>query len=662
MPPFNYYRRFYRYRPRYYRRTRFRTWRSRQAIRRRHRRRRWVRKRRFLKLKKRKLKKIRLSQWQPDSIRKCHIKGQLCLLTCGINRINNNFTLTSESYVPIGEPGGGGWSIMQITLRALFDEYQHYRNWWTSSNCGLPLVKYMGCRIKFYNSNDCDYIVTVQRTGPFEVDRDTYLNTQPSRHMMNRKSFIIPKLNPNKKRKPYIKKYYRPPALLQNKWYFSQDILNTPLILFTVSSCSLDQMYGPNDQISTNITFTSLNTTLFQNPHWELDDNIPYYPKVTGTIKTGLYTFGNGENPDTQNNWKKLIPLYQTQLWKKEIEPHGNDYTQSWQQFMQQNKWANPFSYTAHEETNDIQIFYGKAPDETTYNKKPNIQQATGIYQECRYNPFKDKGTGNIFYLKSTKESQGSFLSLPTDNRIVLKDFPIWLATWGWISWLQKSKPVHHIEEDYQFVIQSPYIYPPQPCYVPLDKYFTHNDGKNLTETDKAHWHPKLEMQLETLSKFAETGPAATKINKQKQIQIHAFYDFYFKWGGCPAPMENICDPADQEKFPNPNNILKELTLENPETPKEHYIYKFDERDGLLTNAASKRLKKDIEPTKYFTEFGSKDPLLQIEAPQQTQTETTQEESQEEIKEQLQLLKQQRDHLRHRINRLTKNRKLFPIL
>lgn len=200
------------------------------------------------------------------------------------------------------------------------------------------------------------------------------------------------------------------------------------------------------------------------------------------------------------------------------------------------------------------------------------------------------------------------------------------------------------------------------PCYVPLDKYFTHNDGKNLTETDKAHWHPKLEMQLETLAKFAETGPAATKINKQKQIQIHAFYDFYFKWGGCPAPMENICDPAEQEKFPNPNNILKELALQNPETPKEYYIYKFDERDGLLTDTAAKRLKKDIESPKYFTEFGAKDPLLQIDPPQKTQTETTQEESEEEIKEQLQLLKQQRDQLRHRINRLTKNRKLFPIL
>uniref|UniRef100_A0AAU8H6A5 Capsid protein n=1 Tax=Betatorquevirus homini1 TaxID=3048395 RepID=A0AAU8H6A5_9VIRU len=661
MPPFTYRRYWNFYRPRYYRRRWHQRRRPRKTLRRRFWRRRWVRRRRFIKYRKRKLKKIKLCQWQPDNIRKCHIKGQICLLTCGINRINNNFTLTAESFVPVGEPGGGGWSIMQITLRALFDEYQHYRNWWTTTNCGFPLVRYCGCRIKFYNSNDTDYIVTVQRTGPFEVTRDSYLNTQPSRHIMNKNSFVVPKLNPNKKRKPYIKKRYRPPALLQNKWYFAQDMLNTPLILFTISSASFDQMYAPNDQISTNITFNSLNTDLFQNPLWETDNNEPYYPKVTGTInEIGLYTFGNGDNINNQTNWKKLIPLYDTQHYKQPQHNNSTDYTNSYQQFIEHNKWGNPFSYSAHHEIQDIRIFYGKPPTNQTYNNPPSLSTITGLYQQCRYNPFKDKAIGNKVYIKSTKTQQGSFLSLPTDSRLLITDFPLWLIMWGWISWLEKSKPVHHLQEDYQLVFQSPYIYPPMKCYVPLDNYFTHSDGKELTETDKNHWHPKLEFQLETLSKFAETGPAAPKINKQKQLQIHAFYDFYFKWGGCPAPMETICDPAEQEKFPNPNNILQELAIENPETPKEHYIYRFDERDGLLTNTATKRLKKDTEPTKYFTEFGAKDPLLQIFPPTKTPEETTPEESEEEIKEQLQLLKQHRDHLRDRINRLTKRQKLFP--
>ena len=299
---------------------------------------------------------------------------------------------------------------------------------------------------------------------------------------------------------------------------------------------------------------------------------------------------------------------------------------------------------------------------ETKDFNKPNILPITGIFQECRYNPFKDKGTGNKVYIKSTNTSQGSFTSLPTDNRLLITDFPLWLVFWGWISWLEKSKPVHHLQEDYQLVFQSPYIYPPMKAYVPLDKYFTHHPGTNLTETDKQHWHPKLEFQTETLNKFAETGPAAPKINKQKQIQIHAFYDFYFKWGGCPAPMETICDPAEQEKFPNPNNILQDITIEDPETPKEHYIYKFDERHGLLTTTAAKRLKTDSEITKYFTEYGTKDPILQVFPPQnQTQEKETKKKSQEELLQQLQLLRDHQHSLRERINRLTKRQKLFPM-
>ena len=547
---------------------------------------------------------------------------------------------------------------MQLTLRALYDEYLHYRNWWTTSNCGLPLVRYMGCRFKFYQSNDCDYIVTPQHTGPFEVTRDSYLNTQPSRHMMNHLSFIVPKLNPNKRKRPYIKKRFSPPALFQSKWYFQQDILNTPLILLTVSSCSLDQMYGPNDQISTNITFNSLNTTMFQNPYWETDTQ--YYCKVTGTIQTGLYTYGNGQNNEINTSWKYLQPLANTTLF---IAPDHTKATEikSYTDFIQRKNWANPFATL--DETNahkDIIIYYGQQPTNAQYDNKPTILTTT-LFQQCRYNPFKDKGIGNKVYLKCTKTQQGSFLSLPTDPKLLITDFPLWLVFWGWPSWLEKSKPIHHLWEDYQFVIQSPYIYPPMPCYVPLDNYFTHPKHTILTETDKAHWHPKASYQTETMSKFAETGPAAPKINKQKQIQIHTFYDFYFKWGGCPAPMETICDPADQEKFPMPNNILQELTIENPETHKEHHIYRFDERDGQLTTTATKRLKKDYDSPKYFTEFGAKDPLLQIYPPtQETQEETTTKKA-EELQQQLILLRDHQQQLRQRIDKLTKRSKYYPI-
>nr|UGV39381.1 MAG: ORF1 [TTV-like mini virus] len=662
MPPFNFYRRRWRPNRRWRWRRRFGTRRFRRPIRRRFWRRHWVRRRYFTKKRKRKLKKIRLHQWQPDQIKKCRIKGQLCLLTCGKGKINNNFTLTSESYVPTRESGGGGWSIMQLTLRALYDEYIHFRNWWTTSNCGLPLTRYLGVSVKFYKSNDCDYIVTVQHTGPFEVTRDIYLSTQPSRHMMNHKSFIVPKLNPNKKKRPYIKKRFYPPAMWQNKWYFQQDIFNHPLILFIVSACSLDQMYCPNDGVSTNITFLSLNTDLFQNPHWELDDQQPYYPKVTGTVNTGLFTLYNGEEHTNKLNWQKIILLGNTTQFKN-ISHNTQNIINTYDEYNKYQNWGNPFSITHIEGHESIQIYYGTPPTSNTYSNKPNILPITGLYQECRYNPFRDKGKNNKVYIKSTKTFQGSFTSLPTDERLLVKDMPLWLIFWGWQSWLQKSTPVHHLLEDYQFVIQSDYIYPPMKSYVPLDAYFTTQQKTPLTETDTQHWHPKAEFQQEVMAAFASTGPAAPKINKQNQIQIHCFYDFYFKWGGCPTPMETVCNPADQEKFPTPNNLIQEPTIENPETPKEFYLYKFDERQGFITAPAAKRLKTDIETPKYFTEYGTRDPILEVFPPtDQTQKKKTTEEEKDPLQLQLQQLQLYQQHLRDRINRLTKRSKLFPIL
>uniref|UniRef100_A0AAU8H488 Capsid protein n=1 Tax=Betatorquevirus homini1 TaxID=3048395 RepID=A0AAU8H488_9VIRU len=662
MPPFYFYRRRWRPNRRWRWRRRFTTRRPRRLIRRRFWRRNWVRRRYFTKKKKRKLKKIKLHQWQPDQIKKCRIKGHLCLLTCGKGKINNNFTLTSESYVPTKESGGGGWSIMQLTLRALYDEYVHYRNWWTTSNCGLPLTRYMGVTVKFYKSNDTDYIVTVQHTGPFEVTRDIYLSTQPSRHMMNHKSFIIPKLNPNKKKRPYIKKRFYPPAMWLNKWYFQQDIYNHPLILFIVSACSLDQMYCPNDGVSTNITFLSLNTDLFQNPYWETDNNEPYYPKVTGTLNTALFEQGNGGDPNTQKNWQKIALLGNTTQFK--ILNHNTiQNLNSYDKYNKKENWGNPFSTTHRDSSEDIPIYYGNPPTSETYDKKPNILPITGLYQECRYNPFRDKGKDNKVYIKCTKKFEGSFTSLPTDERLLVRDMPLWLIFWGWQSWLQKSTPVQHLLEDYQFVIQSNYIYPPMKSYVPLDQYFTTPQKTPLTETDKQHWHPKAEYQQEVLAAFAATGPAAPKINKQNQIQIHCFYDFYFKWGGCPTPMETVCNPADQEKFPTPNNLIQEPTIQNPETPKEHYLYKFDERQGFITAPAAKRLKTDIETPKYFTEYGTRDPILEVFPPtDQTQKKKTTEEEKDPLQLQLQQLQLYQQHLRDRINRLTKRSKLFPIL
>lgn len=652
MPAF--YRRYWR--PYQWRRRRrrqpFRR-RPRPLIRRRFRRRRTVRRFRHFFRSKRKLNKIPIRQWQPKAIRKCKIKGDLCLLTCGRGRSNHNFTLTSESYAPIQEPNGGGWSIMQLTLRALWDEFVHFRNWWTKSNQGLPLMRFLGGKFTFYRSEQTDYIVTITTCPPFEVTQETYLNTQPIRHLMNKHHILVPRLDRPWTKKPYVKKRFKPPSTYSNKWYFQQDMYNIPLVMLTTSACSLTQPYIPDNEISTNITLITLNTDFFQNPQW---GNIPekgYRPKYTGTTDTYLYVAYNGTET-SKLTYKDVIPMFQTKLMTD-----GKKLPDSWDQAqtngnIKQEYWGNPFN----PKYNSYRYVYGKYPTQNTYNTQNNFTDLHELYAQCRYNPFKDKGKGNKVYMKSTSLQQGSFMTLPQDTRLLIQDMPLWLIFWGFEDWLLKSKPIQHLQEDYQVVIQSDYIYPKRLNYVVLDAYFHSPHEAPLTETDKANWHPKLEMQEEQLEQIALTGPFSPKINTTKSIQAHALYTLSFKWGGCPAPMELITDPGEQEKFPIPNTINQTPEIQDPKTPAEYTLWEWDERAEYLTEPAAKRIKQHFTTPTFVTEFGAKDPAAKT---QKAEQETPTEEKDQAPYKQITILKQHQRNLKQRIQQLLKNPKYYPI-
>ena len=657
MPPFNFYRRRW-YTNRNWRRRRFRRRRFGPPVRRRFRRRRWVRRRRFYKRFKRKAKHIRLKQWQPQTIRRCHIKGNLCAFTCGRGRQNHNFILTSESYVPTSEPGGGSFSILQFTLRVLWDEYKAGRNWWTKGNADLPLARFIRCKVKFYRSTETDYLVTIQKTGPFEVTRDSYLSTQPSRHLMNHRAIIVPKLGRGPNKRTYIKRYIYPPALLMNKWYFQQDIYNTPLFMLTISALELDQMYAPENQISSNITLFSLNTNAFQTANWEKQ---PYDTKSTGTYNIYLWSYGNGQ---TQTKWKDIYFLGNCKQYVQGQKLNSLEECKTIASSSNKEKWGNPFTHWySHKDTI---IYYGAIPKASTQEENANILPLDNMFIECRYNPFKDKGTGNKVYVVPTDSGLGSFLTLPTKEDLIVTDLPLWLVLWAWGDWLLKSRPVAHLQEEYQVIIQSPYIYPKLPCYIFTDKYFIHppDDGTHettLTQTDLAHWHIKYAYQEEQLNLIATTGPAVPKINHVKQIEAHFNYDFLFKWGGCPAPMEQITDPAKQEKFPTPYNQLQGLEIESPGKPKQHYLYTFDEKRETISLKAAKRLTKDYSTPKFFTDYGAKD----IPYKKETSESSSEEEeikTPQQRQEQLELLlKRKRQQYRHRLQQLLKTKKLLPL-
>lgn len=635
MPPFNFYRR--RWRPNRQRWIRRRsTWRRRprQTIRRRFYRKRWVRRR--FKKPKRKLKKIIMKIWQPKSIRRCTIKGPLCLFACGIRNISNNFTLFSESIVPEGNSGGGAWSIMQLTLTALWDEYIHFKNWWTTSNDNHPLVRYLFCKFKFYKSLYTDYVVVPNLCPPFAVGRDDYLSTQPLRMLMNRHKIIVPRLQPGSKK--YIKKKFYPPSLWTTKWYFQQDVTKIPLIVLKTAAISLTEPWQPHDQISYNVTLTAL-SDFFQNPKFKTEKTTPYSPKYSPQTPTMLYyLYGSETQTSDTYNTTQTVCLTNTNTFTKGLP--GNENT----------NWGNPFHPA-----------YGSSHAKIWYtNKSPeNIKQGdpltplAHLYQTCRYNPFKDKGIGNKVYFKSTSLEQGLMNVLPQNKDILITDLPLWIIFWGWTSWLKKLHPINHMETDYLYVVQSPYIQPKKEWYVFVDLYFVNMqpEDEHLTETEKNFWHPRYEFQKDIEFYLAQCGPYTPKINNSKCIQANCFYSFSVKWGGCPAHMDTFTNPEEQERFPTPGNLPQTDEIKDPTFSKFGYIYEWDEKRQCITKTAAKRLKTYQSPTKYLAEYGAKDPPNKAQT-EESDSSSEEKETQTSTEQQLFELKQYKKQLKRHIRKL----------
>ncbi len=180
---------------------------------------------------------------------------------------------------------------------------------------------------------------------------------------------------------------------------------------------------------------------------------------------------GNGGDP---KQWTDLIPLFNTRTYSL-----GSKLTK-FQDFKNKAKWGNPFvSNYIHD---DVRYYYGPIPEASKFNEAPSVTLLHELYFYARYNPMRDNGQGNKVYMKSTSLSQGSFLSLPKED-IIASELPLWIIMWAWESWLNKAKPIQHIQDDYQLVIQTQFFLPKTSiiCYTRqiLCKHIRHRPNRN---------------------------------------------------------------------------------------------------------------------------------------------------------------------------------------
>nr|UGV39654.1 MAG: ORF1 [TTV-like mini virus] len=651
--------RYRRYRQRWRRRRWPRRRRFRPPFRRPFWRRYWVRSKR-----RKKLKKIAVKQWQPEKINKLNIKGIYPLFLSTHDRLSHNLIQVIDSTAPHKSPGGGGFSIMQFNLQGLYELFLKSQNWWSKSNCNLPLVRFNGVTLRLYRAEKIDYIVTIQQCYPMCCNDIMYMSTHPAIMLMTKGAIKVPCRQNTKNKKPYKTVRVSPPAQMLTRWYFQSLIAKTGLLLIKAVAVSFDRWYMHSYAQSTTIGFTSLNTTTFQ------FHNFKNFPQTTGyKPQDKLYLWGAPQAavPDPlQTKGTELIYLGNSRTLQEGTKLSSTNLATY---ASKPENWGNPF-YPRYF-TYDYQVFStNKTLTEViTYMKSNNninkpikesnffTPRTIPLQTNCRYNPLADKGIGNEIFVTSVTTDSTTWTP-PKDERLMRKNLPLWLLTWGWADWQYKLAQIHHFDTDYVTVIKSPYIDPPLTYYIPLDDSFTQWPplspyGTDLNLSDAQNWFPKNNMQVVSLNNIGASGPGTVKLNKDQSCEAHMYYKFHLKLGGCPAPMETICNPINEPVYPVPDSQLQTPSLQSPTTPLETFLYKFDERRGQITAKAAKRLKTDFTTGEPFI---STTGTTTMEVPPDqksslSETESSEEEK-EEMQQQLYYLQRKQRKLRKRVLQL----------
>lgn len=600
---------------------------------------------------KRKISNIPIRQWQPTTIKRLTIRGQYPLFSGTTERIGNDNTAYIDSISPHDFPSGGLYSITVFTLAGLYELHEKARNWWTTSNCNLPLVRFMGATIKLYASSNVDYVTVPITCGELKASESLFQSTQPSILLLNRRKKVLLCKNFTQHKKTYKKLKIKPPALLLNKWYFQKELANYPLAMIISSAASFDRYYLPANAVTETIGFKSLNTKFFKFHNFKQKVPLEPYSPNTGTY---MFAIGGTTTIDAAKR-ENLILLGNTldhflgdtigsmqatgsgqDKWKAQVDKY----------FEKRVNWGNPFHETYFDEDIDsgiVVIFHIEA----TENIKDKLKNLTDqplknqhfleptmpFYIDCRYNPQADTRKNATFVTRITEGKTD--WTQPTDQHLKTEGLPLWDLLWGWRDYLLKSGSPQHLDTDYIQVIISDHISPTDyDHYIPIDMFFIKGKSPysdHIKPYDYQNWHPKQNFQLQSVSHILQSGPATAKLPEKNSCEAHMTYRFHFKVGGCPPKMDNVCDPKQQPDYPQPGNLLSSILLQNPEYPIQYYINSFDERRGMLTAKAAKRIKKDTDIKEtLFKSAGQTLMSLRPASPTTTSTEDSSEEEENE--------------------------------
>lgn len=465
-------------------------------------------------------------------------------------------------------PAGGGFSSELYTLNFLYQEWQYRNNIWTHSNDYMDLCRYTGCKFTFFSDPKTDFIIVYDIVPPFSLEKHTYMNYHPQQLLLRKHKKILLSKRNNPKGKHKLTLKIRPPKQMSTKWFFQHFFSDAGLVNITCAAASFDYPELSCCNENQIISIYYLDPTFFYSSDWAATKTGPYMPITTAH---GTYTFKYNIN-----NKEETFKIPTTGSTSS-----GYTYNDS---ISYDKGWFNKGVLNAFEVTKD------------------NVKQANLPCGVARYNVALDHGKGNKIWLAPI--TNGHY-NVPRDEDLIVENIPLWLAFYGYTSYLWQKKHDASYFKAYMIVLQSQAIKTLQtvtpPTYYPIiDRNFQLGKAPGQTYLDnnmKTRWYPTLNSQLETINNFVLTGPYIPKYGDDKDStwQLKSRYSFYFKWGGPQQHDQTVADPAKQPQWNVPDHLQQGVQVSDPTKQKwETIFHPWDYRRGKLTEKALKRMYDNL--------------------------------------------------------------------
>uniref|UniRef100_A0AAU7ST18 Capsid protein n=1 Tax=Alphatorquevirus homin13 TaxID=3048415 RepID=A0AAU7ST18_9VIRU len=623
-------RAFRRYRTRTVRRRRRG---RRRGYRRRYRLRRYAR-RRFRR------KKIVLTQWNPQTTRKCIIRGLMPVLWAGMGTGGRNYAVRSDDYVT-NKGFGGTFATETFSLKVLYDQYQRGFNRWSHTNEDLDLARYRGCRWTFYRHKDTDFIVYFTNNPPMKTNQFSAPLTTPGMLMRSKYKILIPSFQTRPKGRKTVTVRIRPPKLFQDN-PFGSPLTETPCVEFQVlgdlyNTClniDLPQFnengetvdYNKPNKHNLEELYKELFTKKISGHYWQtfitnsmvrahIDADKAKQAQTNATSPTyNTEPFPTKPTKEQFNSWKKEFTDTRDSLFL--FATYHPDRIKGTIKAMRDNNFAletgpndlygdSTAQYAGN--THMLDYYLGFYSPIFLSDGRSNIEFFTA-YRDIVYNPLLDKAEGNKIWFQYHTKADNKFKK--PECHWEIENMPLWALLNGYADYLETQIQWGDLSKEGKVLIRCPYTKPPlvdkkddTAGFVVYNRNFGRgkwiDGGGYIPLHERTKWYVMLRYQTDVFHDIVTCGPWQYR-DDNKNAQLVAKYRFSFIWGGNTVHSQVIRNPCKDNQVSGPRRQPRDVQVVDPQLITPPWVlHSFDQRRGLFTETALRRLLKQPLPGEY---------------------------------------------------------------